>query len=68
MCCCLLLTVVIVMYTVLVMQDFGELDKLESMTTLVELSLVSNAVSSGQCVINVSLMSPTLSLDLVICY
>ena len=56
------------MYTVLVVQDFGELDKLESMTTLVELSLVSNAVSSGQCVINVSLMSPTLSLDLVICY
>ena len=60
------------MYTVqrsvLVMQDFGELDKLESMTTLVELSLVSNAVSSGQCVINVSLLSRTLILDLVICY
>ena len=31
------------------MQDFGELDKLESMSSLVELSLVSNAVS-GQCV------------------
>ena len=27
------------------MQDFGELDKLESMTSLVELSLVSNVVS-----------------------
>jgi len=50
------------------MQDFGELDKLESMTTLVELSLVSNAVSSGQWVINVSLMSPTLTLNLVIYY
>ena len=50
------------------MQDFGELDKLESMTTLVELSLVSNAVSSGQWVINVSLMSPTLTLKLVIYY